>query len=126
MRKKCNIIQINGLSGILLAIFAICCAITGFIAFPSWLCMHAWNFAASYVNFPVMNIYHGAMLWLIIALIFVATHLNKTKPISFGTLTPIDKEEMKRRIEKLQAQNVSSFQNDEENAEKLNKIKEEN
>jgi len=126
MRKKCNVIQINGIGGILLLVFIICCAATGFIAFPSWVCMHAWNFAAGYFHLPMMNILHGSMLWLIIALIFVATHMNNNQPIKFGSFSTIDKDEMKKRIESLQAQNIASFKQDENENENINKIKEEN
>ena len=126
MRKKCNVIQINGVGGVALVIFIICCAATGFIIFPSWLCMHAWNFVAEYFNLPVMNLLHGSMLWLIIALAFVATHMNKSQPIQFGSFSTIDRDEMRKRIEKLRAQNIASLKQNEQENENINNIKEEN
>ncbi len=76
--NKYTVIQINGLGGILIVGFLIMCAATGFILFPAWCCMHAWNFIASnIVNMPTMTLFHGAILWVIIALILYATMMNK-------------------------------------------------
>jgi len=113
MKKKCNVIQINGFTGIALVVFAICCAVTGFIVFPSWCCMHIWNFVATNINFPLMNIYHGGMLWVILVLVFIATHLNKL-PVRIGSFSTIDRDEMKRKLEKLQANNIAAFTAQEE------------
>lgn|SRR5574344_2711081 len=89
MNKKVNIIKINGFKGVLTAVFIIGCLIAGFLIFPGWICMHIWNFIASYfTQMPLMNLIHGSMLWCIFALSFYA--INKGNfAISFGTSTPV-------------------------------------
>ena len=80
MKNKCTVIQIDGLRGLLILGFVILCAIAGFVIFPAWCCQHAWNFIAGYVvDMPLMELKHGAMLWLIIALISYVTLFNKFK-----------------------------------------------
>jgi len=83
MKNKCTVIQIDGFRGILIVGFIILCAIAGFIIFPAWCCQHGWNFVAGYVNgMPLMELKHGALLWVIIALISYVTLFGKLK-VSF-------------------------------------------
>ena len=80
MKNKCTVIQIDGLRGLLILGFVVMCAVAGFIIFPAWCCQHAWNFIAGYVmDMPLMELKHGAMLWLIIALVSYVTLFNKFK-----------------------------------------------
>ena len=100
MKRKFSVIQINGLTGLLLIVFIICCVVAGFILFPSWCCMRAWNFIASYINMPIMQLYHGAMLWAIICLMFFALHKH-TNFIRFGSAMPINDEEVKNVLKSI-------------------------
>ena len=80
MKNKCTVIQIDGLRGLLILGFVIMCVIAGFIIFPAWCCQHAWNFVAGYVlDMPMMELKHGAILWIIIALVSYVTLFNKFK-----------------------------------------------
>lgn len=80
MKNKCTVIQLGGLRGIFILGFVILCAIAGFIIFPAWCCQHAWNFIAGYVtDMPLMELKHGALLWVIIALISYVTYFNRFK-----------------------------------------------
>lgn len=80
MKNKCTVIQIDGLRGILIVGFIIMCAAAGFIIFPAWCCQHGWNFIAGFVDgMPLMELKHGALLWLIIALISYVTFFGKFK-----------------------------------------------
>ena len=83
MKNKCTVIQIDGFRGILIVGFIIMCAIAGFIIFPAWCCQHGWNFIAGFVdNMPLMELKHGAILWVIIALISYVTFFGKLR-VSF-------------------------------------------
>ena len=80
MKNKCTVIHIDGLRGLLIFGFIIACAIAGFLIFPAWCCQHTWNYIAGYViNMPLMELKHGILLWLIIALILYATMFSKFK-----------------------------------------------
>lgn len=65
MKKNLNVIQINGIRGLIMAGFIVVCLAAGFIGFPGWVCMHIWNFAASY-TMPTIGILQGMLLWGII------------------------------------------------------------
>ena len=125
MKKKCNVIQINGFSGVFLAVFLICCAATGFIVFPAWCCMHIWNFLASFVNFPVMNIYNGGILWIIIALVFFVTH-GKEQPIQFSSVAAFEREDVKKTIELIQPKTIENLEHNECENENSSNITKEN
>jgi len=114
MKKKCNVIQINGISGIFLALFLLGCGVTGFVVFPGWCCMHLWNYIAQFVSLPIMSILHGIVLWAIIALIFFATHINK-QPIKVGSFSRFGKDDLKKTIESLKIKNMSDFKNNDNN-----------
>ena len=80
MKNKCTVIQIDGFRGILIVGFLLLCAGAGFIIFPAWCCQHGWNFIAGFVDgMPVMELKHGAILWVIIALISYVTLFGKLK-----------------------------------------------
>lgn|SRR5574344_1119047 len=120
MNNKFKIIQINGLSGLILALFIVCCIVTGFIVFPAFLCMHAWNFIASYFyQIPRMELLHGTMLWLMIACIYFAQNSHKYK-IQFGAQDYEDDEKMKEILNKIKEASIKKQEN--ESIEEHNKI----
>ncbi len=68
MKKNLNIIQIRGIKGILFVVFIGCCLAAGFVVFPGYVAMHAWNFAVKYTaQLPTIGIIQGILLWGIIA-----------------------------------------------------------
>ena len=80
MKNRCTIIHISGLQGFLIVSFLLLCLVAGFVIFPAWCCQHAWNYIAGFVaGMPLMQLKHGAMLWLILVLIAYATMFGKFK-----------------------------------------------
>ena len=92
MRKR--VIQINGLGGLFMVLFIVSCLIAGFVCFPAYVSMSAWNFLASRIDTMVsISFLGGLLLWGIIALsffIFNKRHLI----VSFGIPNNITKEEL--------------------------------
>lgn len=87
MNKKFNIIKLTGFRGVFLILFIACCLFTGFMVFPGWVCMHLWNFVASYfLEVPQMNLVHGTILWSIIGLTLFAINKNNIG-ISFNSVS---------------------------------------
>ena len=79
MKKKVKVVEINGLRGIIVVIYAIICAIAGFILFPSWVLMQMWNFLGTHIySLPQMTLIHGFMLYAILVLFYFATNSHKT------------------------------------------------
>ncbi len=95
MNKNFKVITINGIRGILAAIFIVLGLIAGFIISPGWVCMHLWNYIFEDSNtVALMNIYQGIMLWAIIALSLYALN-NKKALIGFGSYQGLSPEQIK-------------------------------
>lgn len=100
MNRNFKIITINGMRGMIMAVFIVLGLIAGFILSPAWVCMKLWNFAFQQSNYvAAMNIYQGLILWSIIALSFYA--LNNRRPlIGFGISQGLSKEQIKDIMER--------------------------
>ena len=132
MKNKCTVIQIDGFRGLLILGFVIMCAIAGFIIFPAWCCQHAWNFIASYVmDMPLMELKHGAILWVIIALILYTTLFSKFKIAFVSANHPanlkhmganISDEEILNAIEKRIKEKRSQLNENEQKVDELNSV----
>lgn len=95
MNKNFKVITINGIRGVLAAIFIVLGLIAGFIISPGWVCMHLWNHIFEDSNtVALMNIYQGVMLWAIIALSLYALN-NKKALIGFGSYQGLSPEQIK-------------------------------
>ena len=76
MKKNFNVIQINGIRGLIMAGFIVTCLIAGFGVFPGWVCMHLWNFGVSFTeSLPSIGLIQGLLLWGIM----VATYFTFRK-----------------------------------------------
>ena len=95
MNRNFRVITINGIRGILAAIFVVLGLIAGFIISPGWVCMHVWNyFMAETGRFITMNLIQGIMLWSIIALSLYA--INNRRPlIGFGSYPGLSPDQIK-------------------------------
>ncbi len=95
MNRNFKVITINGIRGIIAAIFIITGLIAGFVISPGWLCMRIWNFAMQQSGYIItMNLIQGIMLWSIIALTLYA--INNRKPlIGFGSYPALSPEQIK-------------------------------
>lgn len=83
MKKNFNVIQINGIRGIIISLMVVACLAAGFVAFPGWICMHIWNFSFKYINaqymltIPQISIVQGVLLWGMIAVSYFTFRKNK-------------------------------------------------
>ena len=79
MKRRVKVVEINGLRGIIVVVYAIICAVAGFVLFPSWVLMHLWNFLGTHIySLPQMNLIHGFMLYAMLILMYFATNSHKT------------------------------------------------
>jgi len=69
MNKNFKIIQISGISGLLLFGFIIMGLICGFILFPIWMLMTGWNaLIAEVFKGPSINYIQASLLWSFLTL----------------------------------------------------------
>jgi len=126
MKKNLRVIQINGFRGLFLALFAVSCLIAGFIAFPTLLTMHIWNYlSATTGSFPLIGLGEAVLLWAII--IFSFFIFNKKKLIvSCNVQQELTNEEVKEVVEKirLQKNKLQSLPPQDLNLPNFNKLEE--
>ena len=100
MNKNFKVITINGFRGIIAAVFVVSGLIAGFIISPGWVCMKLWNYFFEYSSyFSQMNLYHGILLWLVIALTLYALN-NRRSLIGFGSYSGLSPEQIRDIMEK--------------------------
>ena len=95
MRNNLNVIQIRGVRGLIIAGLVVCCLTAGFIVFPGWVGMQAWNLMASYVDsVPAIGLIQGVLLWgILIAAYF--TFKKDRVVVCFKSPKGLDEEELK-------------------------------
>lgn len=64
-----KVIKIDGIKGLLNAVFIGCCLFAGFVISPGYLAMYLWNryLTTSYM-FPQLTLFQGVLLWVIVFL----------------------------------------------------------
>ncbi len=108
MRRNFRVVQINGFRGLFLTFFIVSCLIAGFIAFPAFLTMNAWNYLSLKTgSFPEINFFQGILLWAIITFsIFI---FNKRKfLISFSSKQELSEDELKDVISKIKEKTINN------------------
>ena len=94
MKNKLNVIQINGVKGIIFVIGAVICLIAGFVAFPGMVFKLGWNFIAHATSVvPTINMLQGTLLWGIVVVGYLAFK-GKGFFVEFKTGDDLTKEEM--------------------------------
>jgi len=104
MKRKAHVIQITGLRGILMAVFVVSCLIAGFVGFPSFVAMYAWNYAANFITIPTIGIVQGLMLWSIIAITGFIINDRKKYLVAFSPKSQLNDDEMKKIMERIKMQ----------------------
>ncbi len=95
MNKNFRVITINGVRGIIVAVFIVFGLVSGFIVSPGWVCMSLWNVIFEQSNIvSKMNLFQGILLWLIIALSLYALN-NKRALIGFGSYQGLSPEQIR-------------------------------
>ena len=112
MKKNLKVIQIKGIRGLILAGLVVICLAAGFVAFPGLVCMHVWNWVASYfLAVPNIGLIQGVLLW---AIMVVAYFVFRKERVVVCVKSPqgLSEEELKMVLAdmKKQAQEDPMFQ----------------
>ena len=89
-----KVIRIDGISGIITAIFVVACLFAGFIISPGYVAMTLWNkYLVSSYMFPKLSLFQGVLLWGIIAITYYIL-IKGRLPISFQSSRELRDEEI--------------------------------
>lgn len=67
-----KIVQIDGVKGMVTAVFAGICTIAGFAGFPGYVIMSLWNkYLVPSFMFPKLSLFQGILLWGIVVLVYI-------------------------------------------------------
>jgi len=95
MKKKLNVIQIKGIRGLIVAGFVVCCLAAGFIVFPGWVGMQAWNLVSINTGaMPAIGLVQGILLWGILAVSYFIFRKEKVV-VCMKTPQGLSEEELK-------------------------------
>ena len=100
--KNAKIIQINGIGGLIKAVFIGICLAAGFVGFPGYVAKHVWN---SYLTefMPAINLGQGILLWVMAVIIyFIVT--KRGFSVKFASPEELDEEEINLLMKKVQLQ----------------------
>lgn len=114
MNKNFRVVTINGIRGMIVAIFICLGLIAGFVISPGFVCMKIWNyFAQDSFTFSTMNIYQGILAWSIIALALFAVN-NKKSLIGIGSyqgITPNQMQDIIKQTRNNEAEIIKEIEN---------------
>lgn len=89
-----KIIQIDGIKGLITAVFMGVCLFAGFVLFPGQVAMTLWNkYLVSSFMFPTLDLLQGVLLWSIVAISYCIVS-KKGLAVSFKNTPEISDEEL--------------------------------
>ena len=93
MKKNARVIEISGITWLLFLLFTIICLFVGFVVFPGYVSMTMWNKLVAPYGLPVIRLYQGMLLWVIIALGIYLSNGGKS-PIAFKSAAQLNEREI--------------------------------
>ena len=93
-----KVVKIDGIKGIITAVFMVACLFAGFVISPGYAAMYLWNryLAAAYM-FPQLSLFQGILLWAIIAITYCILTKNGFA-ISFKSTPGLNDDELNEII----------------------------
>ena len=104
MKRKFNVIQINGFRGLIMAAGIVACLIAGFIAFPGLVMKSVWNLVSTYSGaIPSISIMQGVLLWGITVVACLAFK-KKGMFVEFKSTNDLSQAEMDEVMQRIRIQ----------------------
>ena len=89
-----KIIQIDGIKGLITAVFMGVCLFAGFVMFPGLTAMYFWNrYLVNLYMFPELSLFQGVLLWGMIAVSYAILSKNGFA-VSFKNTPELSDEEL--------------------------------
>jgi len=109
MKRNFNVIQINGIKGIIFAAGIVSCLIAGFVAFPGLVMKLIWNVIASYTGvLPEIAIVQGILLWGIVVVAYLAFR-KRGFMVEFKSADDLSTEEMEAVMQRIRVERQSDI-----------------
>lgn len=98
-------IKIKKIREILFAVFIVICVCDGFIEFPAKIVTYLWNYTSKYFAIPMINIWQGLLLWIVIALLIYLS--NKAEAwISISSPRELTDDEMAELLQRIKTHQI--------------------
>lgn len=95
-----KIVQIDGVKGVITAVFMGACLFSGFVLYPGYAAMSLWNkYLVNLYMFPTLNLFQGVLLWGI-AVITYCILSKKGFAISFKNTPELSDSELNSIIQR--------------------------
>ncbi|GEM_PF-614343 len=102
MKNRLNVIQINGIKGILFIIGAVTCLAAGFILFPGFVMKCGWNLVSAFTGaVPTIGLLQGTLLWGIMVVSYLILVGKKIKFVEFKSTDDLTPGEMDAVMQKI-------------------------
>ena len=109
MKKRMNVIQINGFKGLIMAIGIVACLIAGFVFFPGLVMKTAWNFVSAQTGLiPTIATMQGVLLWGIVVVSYLTFKRNPFV-VEFKSANDLSREEMDEVMQKIRMEHQADI-----------------
>ena len=109
MKNRFNVIQINGIKGIIFLAGAVVCLIAGFVVFPGLVMKTGWNLISNMTGaLPQIGALQGILLWGIIVVAYF-TFKKKGFFVEFKSAHELSSEEMDSVMRRIRAERKSDI-----------------
>lgn len=101
MKRNFNVIQINGIRGLIMAGGIVACLFAGFVMFPGIVMKTAWNFISSNIGIiPQIATLQGVLLWGIVVVSYFAFR-KKGFMVEFKSADDLSRDEMDEVMQRI-------------------------
>ena len=107
MKKNFNVIQINGIKGLIMAGGIVACLFAGFVMFPGMVMKTVWNIISSSIGIiPQIATLQGVLLWGIVVVSYFAFR-RKGFMVEFKSADDLSRDEMDEVMQRIRMERQS-------------------
>ena len=109
MKKNFNVIQINGIKGLIMAGGIVTCLFAGFVMFPGMVMKTVWNIISSSIGIiPQIATLQGVLLWGIVVVSYFAFR-RKGFMVEFKSADDLSRDEMDEVMQRIRMERQSDI-----------------
>ena len=109
MKKNFNVIQINGIKGLIMAGGIVACLFAGFVMFPGMVMKTVWNIISSSIGIiPQIATLQGVLLWGIVVVSYFAFR-RKGFMVEFKSADDLSRDELDEVMQRIRMERQSDI-----------------